>query len=67
MVGITRGTTRGHIARAATESIALQTLDIMTAMQKDAGVELTTLRVDGGASRNSMLMQCHLKYFTCLL
>ena len=58
MVGITRGTNRGHIARAAIESIALQTLDIMEAMQKDAGVPLTTLRVDGGASRNNMLMQC---------
>ena len=58
MVGITRGTNRGHIARAAIESIALQTLDIMDAMQKDAGVPLTTLRVDGGASRNNMLMQC---------
>ena len=58
MVGITRGTNRGHIARAAIDSIALQTLDIMEAMQKDAGVPLTTLRVDGGASRNNMLMQC---------
>ncbi len=57
MVGITRGTSRGHIARATLESIALQTLDIIDAMQKDAGVPLTTLRVDGGASRNSMLMQ----------
>ncbi len=57
MVGITRGTTRGHIARATLESIALQTLDIIHAMQKDAGVELHSLRVDGGASRNSMLMQ----------
>ena len=57
MVGLTRGTTRGHIARAAIESIALQTLDIMNAMQKDAGMPLTTLRVDGGASRNNMLMQ----------
>lgn len=58
MIGLTRGTTQGHIARAAIESIALQTLDIMNAMQKDAGVALTTLRVDGGASRNNMLMQC---------
>ena len=58
IVGITRGTNRGHFARAAIESIALQTLDIMSAMEKDAGVPLTTLRVDGGASRNNMLMQC---------
>ncbi len=57
MVGLTRGTTRGHIARATLESIAFQTLDIMKAMEKDAGIPLTTLRVDGGASRNSMLMQ----------
>ncbi len=57
MVGITRGTNRGHIARATLESIALQTLDIIDAMQKDAGVPLHSLRVDGGASRNSMLMQ----------
>ncbi len=57
MIGLTRGTTRGHIARAALESIALQTLDIIQAMQKDAGVPLNTLRVDGGASRNNMLMQ----------
>ncbi len=57
MIGITRGTKRGHIARASLESIALQTLDIIDAMQKDANIALTTLRVDGGASRNSMLMQ----------
>jgi len=58
IVGITRGTNKGHIARAAIEAIALQTLDIMDAMQKDAGMKLTALRVDGGASRNNMLMQC---------
>ncbi len=57
IMGLTRGTTRGHIARATLEGIALQTLDIIEAMQKDAGMPLTTLRVDGGASRNSMLMQ----------
>ncbi|MDR1857739.1 MAG: glycerol kinase GlpK [Desulfovibrio sp.] len=58
MVGLTRATERGHIARAAMEAIALQTLDVVDAMQKDAGVPLATLRVDGGASRNNMLMQC---------
>lgn len=58
LVGLTRGTGRGHIARAAIESIALQTLDVMEAMQKDAGLSLSVLRVDGGASRNNMLMQC---------
>ncbi len=57
IVGLTRGTGRGHIARAATEAIALQTLDIIDAMQKDTGIALTTLRVDGGASHNNMLMQ----------
>lgn len=58
ITGLTRGVTRGHIARAALESIALQTLDIMKCMEKDAGMALSTLRVDGGASRNNMLMQC---------
>ena len=58
IVGLTRGVTRGHLARAALESIALQTLDIMNCMEKDAGLPLSTLRVDGGASRNNMLMQC---------
>ena len=58
MVGITRGTTKAHIARAALESIALQTYDIMTCMQKDAGIKLGTLRADGGATRNNLLMQC---------
>ncbi len=57
MIGLSRGTTRGHIARATLESIALQTLDILDAMQKDASMPISTLRVDGGASKNSMLMQ----------
>ena len=55
--GITRGTKAGHIARAAIEGIAFQTMDIVNAMQKDAGVTLTELKVDGGASRNDLLMQ----------
>lgn len=55
--GITRGTTSAHIARAALEGIAFQTMDIVNAMQKDAGVALKELKVDGGASRNNMLMQ----------
>ena len=58
IVGLTRGVTRGHLARAALEAIALQTLDIMACMEKDSGLPLTALRVDGGASRNNMLMQC---------
>ena len=57
MVGLTRGVTRGHIARAALEAIALQTLDIVQSMENDSGLPLATLRADGGASRNNMLMQ----------
>ncbi|MBR0532123.1 MAG: glycerol kinase, partial [Bacteroidales bacterium] len=55
--GITRGTTAGHIARAALEGIAFQTMDIVGAMEKDAGVKLSELKVDGGASRDNLLMQ----------
>ena len=54
--GITRGTTAGHIARAALEGIAFQTMDIVNAMEKDAGVKLAELKVDGGASRDNLLM-----------
>ena len=57
LVGMTRGTTRAHIARAALEAIALQTADVFHAMGQDAGVPLRELRVDGGASRNDLLMQ----------
>lgn len=57
IVGITRGTGRGHIARAALESIALQVADILHAMQADSGIKLKELRVDGGASLNNLLMQ----------
>ena len=55
--GITRGTTAAHIARAALEGIAFQTMDIVAAMERDAGVPLTELKVDGGASRNNLMMQ----------
>lgn len=55
--GITRGTKAGHIARAALEGIAFQTFDIVDAMEKDAGIRLCELKVDGGASRNNLLMQ----------
>ena len=55
--GITRGTTAAHIARAALEGIAFQTMDIVHAMEKDAGVPLAELIVDGGASRNNLRMQ----------
>ncbi|MBI4193971.1 MAG: glycerol kinase GlpK [Betaproteobacteria bacterium] len=55
--GLTRGATAGHIARAALESIAYQTADVLHAMESDAGMRLGELRVDGGAARNDMLMQ----------
>jgi glycerol kinase len=57
MVGITRGATAAHIARAALESIALQTMDVLTAMQADAGAPISELRVDGGATGNDLLLQ----------
>ena len=57
MVGITRGTTRAHIARAVLESIAYQVTDLMTAMRQDAGCEISVLRVDGGASVSDLMMQ----------
>ncbi len=55
--GITRGTTAAHIARAALDGIAFQTMDIVAAMERDAGVKLAELKVDGGASRNNLMMQ----------
>ena len=55
--GITRATTAGHLARAALESMAFQTRDLIEAMQKDAGINLANLKVDGGASTNNALMQ----------
>jgi glycerol kinase len=57
MVGLTRGTTKAHIARAALEGIAFQVADILKAMERDAGLRLKELRVDGGASNNGLLMQ----------
>jgi len=57
LMGMTRGTNRAHIARAALEGIALQVMDVLTAMQADSGLALAELRVDGGASANNMLMQ----------
>jgi len=57
IVGLTRGTQAGHIARAALEGIAYQVVDIVRAMEKDAGVPVKELRVDGGASLNGLLMQ----------
>ncbi|MEO8345870.1 MAG: glycerol kinase GlpK [Betaproteobacteria bacterium] len=55
--GLTRGATGGHLARAALEAIAFQSADVLAAMEKDAGITLTELRVDGGAAADNMLMQ----------
>lgn len=57
IVGLSRGTKKGHIARAALESIAFQTMDMLNAMQKDTGMNYSEIRVDGGASQNDLLMQ----------
>ncbi len=57
IVGLTRGTTRAHLARAALESIAYQTRDILDLMQKESGTPVSSLRVDGGATANRLLMQ----------
>ncbi|HJV50218.1 MAG TPA: glycerol kinase GlpK [Noviherbaspirillum sp.] len=57
IVGMTRGTTKAHIARATLASIAYQSADVLEAMQKDAAIQLKELRVDGGAARNDLLMQ----------
>jgi glycerol kinase len=57
IVGLTRGTTAAHLARAALESIAFQSAEVLNAMELDSGVKLATLRVDGGAVKNDLLMQ----------
>jgi glycerol kinase len=57
IVGITRGTTRDHIVRAVLESIAYQTRDVVECVRADSGLDLDTLRVDGGAATNDFLMQ----------
>ncbi len=57
IVGITRGTTAAHLARATLEAIAFQTRDVLSAMAADAGAEVSELRVDGGAARNDLLLQ----------
>ena len=57
MFGLTRGATRAHVARAALEGIAFQSADVLAAMQRDAGMTLSELRVDGGAAANNLLMQ----------
>ena len=57
IVGLTRGSTKAHLARAALEAMAYQTRDVLDAMQRDAGVPLAELKVDGGASANNLLLQ----------
>jgi glycerol kinase len=57
IVGLTRGSTASHIARAALESIAYQTMDVLKAMEADSGISIKELRVDGGATANNLLMQ----------
>jgi len=58
IVGLTRGSTAGHLARAALESMAFQTCDLVEAMEQDSGVKLRELKADGGAAANDLLMQC---------
>ncbi|WP_119069353.1 glycerol kinase GlpK [Aggregatilinea lenta] len=57
LIGMTRGTTRAHIARATLDAIALQSCDVLDAMHADSGITLSALRVDGGAAKNDLLMQ----------
>ncbi len=57
ITGLTRGSTSAHIARAAVESIAYQTMDVLKAMEADSGISIKELRVDGGATKNNLLMQ----------
>ena len=57
ILGLTRGTTAGHLARAALEGIAYQVADVLQAMQADSGLRITELRVDGGAAANDLLIQ----------
>ena len=65
IVGLTRGSTAGHIARAALQSIAYQTMDVLKAMEADAGVPIRELRVDGGATANDLLMQFQANLLNC--
>lgn len=60
ILGLTRGANRNHIIRAALESIAYQSRDLMDAMEEDSGCRLNSIKVDGGASRNNFLMQFQL-------
>lgn len=65
MVGLSRGSTSGHIARAALEAIAYQTMDVLKAMEADSGLQVKELRVDGGATANNLLMQFQADLLAC--
>ncbi|MEH3115283.1 glycerol kinase GlpK [Pedobacter terrae] len=65
ITGLTRGTNKSHIARAALESIAYQTMDVLKAMEADAGISITELRVDGGVTANDLLMQFQADLLNC--
>jgi glycerol kinase len=65
MFGITRGTTAAHIARAALESIAFQSAELVQAMRQDARTDLQVLKVDGGAAASNMLMQFQADLLDC--
>jgi glycerol kinase len=65
IVGLTRGSTSGHIARAAIEAIAFQTMDVLKAMEADSGMKIKELRVDGGATANDLLMQFQSNLLNC--
>jgi len=65
IVGLTRGSTASHIARAAIEAIAYQTVDVLKAMEADAGMKIKELRVDGGATGNNLLMQFQSDLLNC--
>jgi glycerol kinase len=67
LIGLTRGTTKAHIARAALEAVALQVADVLAAMQHDNGAQLSSLNVDGGAAGNSLLMQIQADLLGCPL
>jgi len=65
IVGLTRGTTRGHLARATLEAMAYQTRDVLAAMEQDSGVPLKELKVDGGATANQLLLQFQADLLNC--
>lgn len=65
IVGLTRGTNKGHLGRAALEGIAFQTMDVINAMEADSGIKIKELHVDGGASSNNLLMQFQSEAISC--